>query len=91
MISSKIIDRRTRKSLSLELKQDIDGWAFLSQEDHEEFTNALAAYRGAGAESVQLRFFMDGFWDVVPSGRTFWAYSQLEVEKLVGGITEFEQ
>ena len=63
----------------------------MSKEDHEEFTHALAAYRGAEAEHVQLRSFMDGFWDVIPSGRTFWAYTQLEVEKLVGGITEFEQ
>src|SRR6266545_313791 len=90
VISSKIIDRRTTKSLSLELKQDLDGCTFLSQEDHEEFTYALAAYRAAGVGGVQLRSFIDGFWHVIPSGRTFWAYGQLEVEKLVGGITEFE-
>ena len=86
MKSSKVMDRRTGKLLSLEVKS---GHVFESQEDEEEAVDAISAYRVSGGCAAQLRSFMDGFWDLIGRKDTFKAYTQDEVRMFIGGISEF--
>lgn len=82
---------RTRKPFSLEFKRDHEGYTFLSDEDRNEFVEASAAHKISGDCSLQLRSFMDGFWELIRTKDVFYAYTQAEVQKFVGGVSEVER
>jgi E3 ubiquitin-protein ligase NEDD4 len=86
--SSKLIDKRTGKSLSLEVQS---GYVFDNQEDEDEVVAAISAYRASGGCAAQLRSFMDGFWDLIGRKDTFKAYSQDEVRMFIGGVSELQR
>ena len=63
----------------------------MSDEDRDEFIDAVTAHQVSGGHSLQLRSFMDGFNDLVPRKDTFLAYTQAELQKVIGGLSEFER
>ena len=86
--SSKLVDKRTGKSLSLVLQSD---YVFNRQEDEDEFIAAISAYRASSGCAIQLRYFMDGFWELIGGKDTFRAFTQDEVRKFIGGLSEFQR
>jgi len=67
------------------------GYVFDNQEDEDEAVAAISAYRASGGCAVQLRHFMDGFWDLVPRKDTFKAYTLEEVQMFIGGVTKLRR
>jgi len=63
----------------------------MNDEDRNEFVEAVAAHRHSGGYSLQLRSFMDGFWELIRRKDIFYAYTQPEVQKFVGGVSEVER
>ncbi len=89
--SSNVLDRRTGKPFSLEFKRDSKGCSFMSDEDRNEFVEAVAAHQNSGGHSLQLRSFMDGFWELIRRKDIFYAYTQSDIQKFVGGVSEVER
>jgi len=88
--AASILDRRTGKPFSVDLKREGTEYTFMQPEDQTEFTNAVSAHRASGGLSLQLRSFIDGVWDLIRRQDTFVAYKQLELEKFVGGVSEID-
>jgi hypothetical protein len=63
----------------------------MSDEDRNEFVEAVAAHQHSGGYSLELRSFMDGFWELIRRKDIFYAYTQSEVQKFVGGVSEVER
>jgi len=76
--------------LSLVVQTD---YVFNLQEDEDECVAAISAYRASrhGGWAIQLRYFMDGFWDLIGRKDTFRAFTQDEAQKFIGGICEFQR
>jgi HECT-domain (ubiquitin-transferase) len=84
-----ILDSRTGKPFSADLKLEAGRHTFRDYRDKEEFLEAFTAQRSAGA-GRQLRAFMDGFWGLLEQKGIFFAYSQSELEKAIGGVSEID-
>ncbi|KAF4620745.1 hypothetical protein D9613_000495 [Agrocybe pediades] len=84
----RMINRRTRKPFSIEIKDDItEGLEFVNHEEEEELIDAIAVQRYTSKTVAQLHAFLDGFRDLIHRRDVFYGYDQSEVEKLVGGIS----
>lgn len=82
------MDRRTGKPFSADLKLEAGRHTFQKYNDKEEFLEAYTAQRSGGVG--QLRAFMDGFWGLFDQKNIFFAYSQSELEKAIGGVSEID-
>ena len=83
-----ILDSRTGKPFSADLKLEAGRHTFRDYSDKEEFLEIFTAQRNGGAG--QLRAFMDGFWGLFDKKDIFFTYSQLELEKAIGGVSEID-
>ncbi|KAF8904403.1 hypothetical protein CPB84DRAFT_1772952 [Gymnopilus junonius] len=84
--TSKLVDRRTGKLFSLEIKTFDQGFEFVNEEDEVELLEAITLNLCAPDAILQLQAFMDGFWELIQKRDLFLGYSQSEFEKLVGGV-----
>jgi hypothetical protein len=84
-----ILDSRTGKPFSVDLKLEAGRYTFRDYNDKEEFLEAITAQRSGGA-GRQLRAFMDGFWGLLDKKDTFLTYSQSELEKAIGGVSDID-
>ena len=86
------MDRRKGKRFSLEVKVLDEGpFEFIKDEDELELLDAIAFHSCSSDSIVQLRTFMDGFWEVVRRRDIFVGYSQAEFEKLLGGVSRLDR
>ncbi|KAF9529254.1 hypothetical protein CPB83DRAFT_812581 [Crepidotus variabilis] len=86
----KLVDKRTGKPFTANVKLDDTGYTFMDTSDQNEFVEAVTVHRAAAGQEFQLRAFMDGFWELIRKRDTFWAYSKAEVKKFVGGYSEVD-
>jgi len=84
-----MLDTRTGKLFSLDLKLEAGRYTFRDYSDKEEFLEAVIAQRTGGA-GRQLRSFMNGFWGLFDKKDIFLTYSQSELEKVIGGVSEID-
>lgn len=84
-----IIDSRSGKPFSIDLKLEAGRHTFRDYCDKGEFLEAFTAHRTGGA-GLQLRAFMDGFWGLFDKKDIFLTYSQSELEKVIGGVSEID-
>ncbi|CAA7261756.1 unnamed protein product [Cyclocybe aegerita] len=88
--TSTVLDRRSGKPFAVELKLEGNKYNFVRQEDQDEFLDAAMAHRASGGYGSQLRAFMDGVWGLLRRRDAFLAYSQAELEKFIGGVSEID-
>lgn len=88
--SRNILDRRTGHPFSVELKGGDDGFTFSSDEDREVFAACFSAHRAAADPNSMLDSFMDSFWEMVRNKYVFRAYTQSDVRRLIGGVSEID-
>lgn len=84
-----IFDSRTGKPFWVDLKLEAGRYTFRDYSDKEEFLEASTAQQSGGA-GRQLRAFMDGFWGLLDKRDIFLTYSQSELEKAIGGVSEID-
>ena len=84
-----ILDSRTGKPFSADLKLEAGRYTFRDYRDKEEFLEGFTAQRSGGA-GRQLRAFMHGFWGLLDKKDIFFSYSQSELEKAIGGVSEID-
>jgi hypothetical protein len=88
-----ILDSRTGKPFSADLKLEAGRYTFQDYDDKKEFLEAFTAQRTALGGAGQLRAFMDGFWGLFDKKDIFdifFTYSQSELEKAIGGVSEID-
>ena len=73
-----------------DLKLEAGRHTFRDYSDKEEFLEAFTAQRSALGGAGQLRAFMDGFWGLFDKKDVFFTYSQAELEKAIGGVSEID-
>ena len=85
-----LLDSRTGKPFSADLKLEAGRHTFRDYNDKEEFLEAFTAQRSGLGGAGQLRAFMDGFWGLFDKKDLYFSYSQSELEKAIGGISEID-
>ena len=85
-----ILDSRTGRPFSADLKLEAGRHTFRDYIDKEEFLEGFTAQRSGLGGAGQLRAFMDGFWGLFDKKDIFFTYSQSELEKAIGGVSEID-
>ena len=89
-----ILDSRTGEPFSADLNLEDGRLAFRDDNDKAEFLEAYTAQRSGAEGAHQLRAFMDGFWGLFDKKDIFFTYSvvysQSELEKAIGGVSEID-
>jgi hypothetical protein len=88
--SRNILDGRTGQPFSVQVSHEYNGYAFSKEEDRDKFVAGFAAHQAALDPNSMLESFMDGFWEIVRIKSVFSTYTQSEVRRLVGGVTEID-
>jgi len=84
------LDERTGQLFSVEIKRDNNGFTFSNEEDRNTFAAGFSAHRGALDPNLVLEPFMDGFWEIIRNKGLLRGYTQPEVRRLIGGVSEID-
>jgi hypothetical protein len=84
------LDARTGQPFCAEIKHDDTGYTFSNEDDRDKFASSFSAHRGALDPNFVLESFMDGFWEIIRNKGVFRGYTQPEVRRLIGGVSELD-